>query len=321
MLNPDKQNLLVPMLEYPHGILAIDADFHRPRMAAAWLLEAGDEVAFVEVGTNHTTPRLLEALRHRGHEVEQVRYVIVTHVHLDHAGGVGSLMQALPHAELVVHPRGARHMIDPAKLEAGARAVYGDELFDRTYGTLQGVAAERVIEMADGDSLTVGNRSLTFIDSPGHAKHHFCVWDETSRGWFSGDTFGLSYREFDTRNGAFIFPTTTPIHFDPDALHHSIDRLMETDPQAMYLTHFGRVTEVPRLATDLHRGIDRLVAIAHRHQDAQDRTERISSDMTEWLLGALRKHGCHQDEARLRYLIEADVQLNTQGIEFWLDHG
>ena len=305
-------------IDYACGITAIDADFHRTGMAAAYLMQSGDRAAFIEVGTRQTIPHLLAALEHRDLTPEQVAFVIVTHVHLDHCGGAGVLMQQLPNATFVVHPRGARHMIDPAKLEASARQVYGDAEFDRTYGNLIPIPEDRVRIMDDGDTLDFNGRQLGFMDSPGHAKHHFCVWDETSRGWFTGDTFGLSYREFDTDRGAFIFPTTTPIHFDPDALHRSIDGLMARSPDCMYLTHFGQVTETERLAEDMHRRIHRLVDIAERHTDSDDPVAAIASDMRNWLLDELRAHGCRQADERLLELIEPDVQLNAQGIAFWL---
>ena len=177
---------------YEGGISVIDAGFHRDHMAACYMMEAGDEVAFIEVGTNSSTPRLLQTLEEQGRHREDVNYVIVTHAHLDHAGGAGSLMQALPNATLLAHPYAARHLINPAKLEAGARAVYGDAMFDRVYGELVPVPEHRTRIMDDGDTLQLGNRQLLFIDTPGHARHHFCVHDSVTNGWFTGDTFGLS---------------------------------------------------------------------------------------------------------------------------------
>jgi len=305
--------------EYTGGVVVIDADFHRERMAACYLLEAGPEVAFIEVGTNSSTPRLLKVLEQRGWKPQDVRYVIVTHVHLDHAGGAGSLMQLLPNATLLVHPYGARHMIEPAKLEVGSRMVYGDELFDRIYGVLIPVDENRVRSMEDDASIEFGNRRLRFIDTPGHARHHFCVHDSLTNGWFTGDTFGLSYREFDTHNGAFLFPTTTPIQFDPEALRASVGRLLEVQPDYMYLTHYGRVDDVPRLAGMMLDGIDKLVEIAQRYRHDSLRRQKIETAMTDWLLDGLRKHGVTLDTNQSLALLESDIKLNTRGIEYWLD--
>ena len=210
----------ISVMEYAGGVNAIDADFHREHMAACYLVEAGTEVAFIEVGTNSSTPRLMKVLQSRGWKPEDVTYVIVTHVHLDHAGGAGSLMQLLPNATFLVHPYGARHMIDPTKLEAGSRAVYGDEMFERIYGTLIPIEEDRVRIMEDGDEVTLGNRQLRFMDTPGHARHHFCVYDSLTNGWFTGDTFGLSYREFDTRRVLFYCPRQHPFSLIPSRSRH-----------------------------------------------------------------------------------------------------
>ncbi len=309
-------------IEYAGGVIAVDSGFTRPQMAACYLLEGDGEVAVIETGTNASVPRIEGVLAARGWQPEQVRYVILTHVHLDHAGGAGTLMQRMPQATLLVHPRGARHMVDPSRLEAGVRAVYGDEVYDRDYGTLVPVPEARVRAMDDGERVELGGRELLFRDSPGHAKHHFCVWDEATRGWFTGDTFGLSYRELDTAAGPFIFPTTTPVQFDPEALHASIEMLMASDPQYMYLTHFGRVGDLDRLAADLHARVDQFVAIADRRvgDDPELRGEAMRADMYEALREATTAHGVRLQADDFRQVVWGDIVLNVQGLEFWLDH-
>ena len=313
-------NDYISVKEYAHGVVVIDAGFVREHMAACYLLEAESEVAFIEVGTNSSTPRLMQVLEMRGWSPQDVRYVIVTHVHLDHAGGSGSLMSVLPNATFLVHPYGARHMIDPSKLEAGARAVYGDAMYDEIYGKLIPVAEERMQVMEDGDEVSLGNRQLRFMDTPGHARHHFCVYDSLSNGWFTGDTFGLSYREFDTANGAFVFPTTTPIQFDPVALKQSVNRLVADRPDYMYLTHYGRVGDVQRLAASMIEGIDTLAGFAEKYKDDEFRRQKIETAISDWLLEGLRKHGVSLAQDRCLQLLQTDIVLNTQGIEFWLDH-
>jgi glyoxylase-like metal-dependent hydrolase (beta-lactamase superfamily II) len=313
-------NECITALEYEHGIVAIDSGQVRPQMAACYLLETDTAVAVVETGNNHSTGRILSVLANRGRRPEEVSHVIVTHVHLDHAGGSGSLMQELPNATLVVHPRGARHMIDPSRLEASARAVYGDEEYEKQHGALIGVPEERLRIMEDGGELQIGARTLQFIDTPGHARHHFCVWDEVSRGWFSGDTFGISYRELDTAAGPFIFPTTTPIQFDPPALIDSIGRLMEREPENVYLTHFGRVRDPQRLSGDLVTGVRQFARWGEEFREHPERSERIRSAMMTWLVDGARQHGVELPDKDLRQIFEGDVELNSQGIEFWLDH-
>jgi len=311
----------ITALEYEGGVIAIDSGMVRPQMAACYLLETDAAVAVVEAGNNDSAARILKVLKSRGRQPEEVSHVIVTHVHLDHAGGAGKLMQKLPNARLVVHPRGVRHMTDPSRLEASARAVYGDEKFDEMYGTLLPVPEDRILVMEDGDGLAVGKRQLSFIDSPGHARHHFCVWDEQTGGWFTGDTFGISYRELDTENGPFIFPTSTPIQFDPGALVFSVLRLMEKKPANMYLTHFGRVRDVERLSEQLIQGVEYFATLGERFDGHENRRLEIESGMLEWLMERALVHGVTYPEVTLREIFMGDVVLNTQGIEFWLDHG
>ncbi|SFM57388.1 Glyoxylase, beta-lactamase superfamily II [Ectothiorhodospira mobilis] len=304
-----------------HGITVIDAEIQRPGLAACYLIREGDRAAFVEAGTAHSVPGLLQVLEEKGIGRDQVDYVIPTHVHLDHAGGVGVLMEQLPQARLVIHPRGARHMIDPSKLRAGAAAVYGEEAMDRIFGPLLPVPEERVIQAGEGDSIQLNGRTLAFLDTPGHAKHHFSIVDEKGRGIFSGDTFGLSYREFDTERGAFAFPTTTPVQFDPEALHASVDRLVDRGLDSMYLTHYGRVGDLERLRREQHEMIDAFVVLAREHaDDGETRHGALVEGMMALLMERLKAHGCTLPETRVRELVGMDVELNVQGLEFWLDH-
>ncbi|HBN54507.1 MAG TPA: MBL fold metallo-hydrolase, partial [Stenotrophomonas sp.] len=163
-----------------HAIHVIDTAFQRDHFDAAYLLASGGRGAFIDCGTSHALPRLLAAVESAGLGVDAIDWLILTHVHLDHAGGAGALMQRLPNARLLVHPRGAPHMTDPARLVAGATAVYGEEEMARSYGDIVPVAAERVVVAGDGHRLSLGGRELLCIDTPGHARHHLCVWDAAS---------------------------------------------------------------------------------------------------------------------------------------------
>lgn len=314
-------NECITALEYEGGVTAIDSGMVRPQMTACYLLETGSAVAIVETGNAASPDRILKVLQSRGRQPEEISHVVVTHVHLDHAGGAGTLIQRLPQATLLAHPYAARHLVDPSKLEASARAVYGDAKFDQMYGTLVPVPEERLQVIEDGDAIHVGPRRLEFMDAPGHARHHFTVWDEQTGGWFTGDTFGLSYRELDTESGAFIFPTTTPIQFDPGALLASIDRMMERSPACMYLTHFGRVRDVERLAGELREEVSGYAELGERFEASENRTQKIEESMMDRLFDRARAHGVTLGEDALREVFLGDVILNTQGIEFWLDHG
>lgn len=302
-----------------HGIHTIDTGFQRPCFDAAYLVVENGRGAFIDCGTNHSRPRMMAALEQAGLEPADVDWLILTHVHLDHAGGTGGLMAALPNARLVVHPRGARHMIDPSRLWAGATAVYGEEEMQRSYGTLEPVPAERVIEAPDGHEVDLAGRLLRCLDTPGHARHHNAIHDTASGHIFSGDTFGLSYRELDNDNGAFIIPTTSPAAFDPEALHASIRRLVALEPPAIHLTHFGAVRDVKRLADDLHRSIDAMVDIAHRYADDEHRHATLVTSLEQLYLESARQHGSALSADEVRELLAVDTELNAQGLEAWLD--
>jgi len=306
--------------DYGHGISAVDVLYERERLNAAHLIVERDRAAIVDTGTAHGVPRVLDALAAKGVAPAQVDYVVLTHVHLDHAGGAGQLMARCPNAMLTVHPRGARHMIDPGRLLAATVQIYGAQATRRVYGEVAPVPAQRVLETPEGARVSLAGRELAFLDAPGHARHHVAVRDGRTGHIFSGDTFGLSYRELDRDGRQFSFPTTSPSQFDPVALHRSIDRMMALGPEALYVTHFGQVHEPGRLAADLHRLIDAHVALAERHRDAgAERNALLRKGIEEMLLAESRRQGWTLSERQLLRLFAIDVDLNAQGLEAWLD--
>lgn len=307
-------------IDYAHGISAIDSGYGRPMLDAVHLVIEDGRAAVVDTGCNDSVPRILAALAARGIAPGQVDWVLLTHVHLDHAGGAGLLMTRLPAARLAVHPRGARHMIDPSRLMEGTIAVYGEARARELYGEILPVPAQRVVEVPDGSVLQLGRRGFQVLDTPGHARHHVCYRDERSGHVFTGDTFGLSYRELDDDGRCAIFPTTTPVQFDPPALHASIDRILALRPEALYLTHFGQVRDVPRLGADLHRLIDAHAALGRQLRDAGARRNRLLREgLRTLLLDEARRQGWKLPQERILALFAGDIALNADGIESWLD--
>jgi glyoxylase-like metal-dependent hydrolase (beta-lactamase superfamily II) len=306
---------------HPHGIYAIDAEYLYSGHAAAHLIIDSGRAAFVDVGTNDSVPYLLAALAELGLARESVDYLLLTHVHLDHAGGAGALMRELPNARAVLHPRGAPHMIDPSRLIAGSKAVYGEERFAQLYGELVAIPRERVRVAADGERVSLGARTLELIHTPGHAMHHYVVVDAAHASLFSGDTFGISYPPLATARGSFITPSTVPTQFDPEQHLASIDRMLQFHPESIYLMHFSRVTGVPRLAELLKSQIRELTAIARRHAHAPDRAAAIRADMRSLWIQLARREGSTLDEGTLERALESDLELNTQGLIAWLDRG
>ncbi len=306
------------LYRHPHGITAVDAEYLYPGHAAAHLIVDGGRAAFVDVGTNSSVPYLLGALAELGIARTAVDYLLLTHVHLDHAGGAGALMRELPNAVALLHPRGAPHMIDPAKLIAGSQAVYGAERFRRMYGQLVPIVPERVHAVADAERVVLGGRTLELIHTPGHAQHHYVVIDAAHRSIFSGDTFGISYRALDTERGAFITPSTVPTQFDPEQHIASIDRMLSLRPEAIYLMHFSRVTDIPRLGASLKDQIAALARMARAHAADPDPPTGIRADMLALWRALARRHGCRLSDAELEHAFAGDLTLNTQGLIAWL---
>ena len=299
-------------------IYCIDVDYMRPRLACSYLVIHQGKAAFIDCGTSLTVPRLLSVLQDCKLDLTDVEYVIPTHIHLDHAGGAGVLMQKFPNAKLVIHPKGARHLVDPQRLIDSVRHVYGDERYDALYGEVIPVDEQRVIVAEDNYCIDLNGRLLQVADTPGHARHHFCVYDELSNGWFTGDTFGLCYPDIRIRSGHYLLPTTTPVQFEPDAWQQSITRLLEKNPQRMYLTHFGMVEDVQQLANKLSQDLTVYTDIALSQQKQDHRIDRLSESLTQHTLNELRELGSAQDEETILELLNTDITLNAQGLDIWL---
>ena len=299
--------------DYGNGIYAVDAGYVRPLLAAIHLIVDDGRVALVDTGANSSLPRVLAALARLGLTPAAVDYVILTHIHLDHAGGAGAMVQAFPNARLVVHPRGVRHMIDPAKLMAATEEVYGCEQAHALYGELLPVPADRVVEAVDGLRLALGARPLACYDSPGHAKHHIFIHDEKANGIFTGDTFGISYRECDVAGRVFVFPSMTPSQFDPPALRASVERMLSLTPDAVYLTHYSRLSPVAPAAAEMLRIMDECVVIGRTVTDVPS----IRDALARLLVREARAHGVNLPEDELVALWAWDLELDAQGLAIW----
>ena len=308
------------MQEVESGIFCIDCDYVQPRLACAYIVLSQGRAAFVETNTSLAVPRLREGLSLLGLKEEDVEYIIPTHVHLDHAGGAGALLQACPEATVLAHPKAARHLINPARLIQSSRQVYGEELFAKLYGEILPCEENRVRIMDDEESLDFGDRHFRFLHTRGHANHHFCIYDESSNGIFSGDSFGIAYPDLQ-ENRRFIFASSTPTDFDPEAAHDTLDRLVNTGAGKIYLTHFGRLDSLPEAAKDLHHSLQFLGGLLEEtleksrqgQSDSQTMEDDLQRRILESWLDQLEEQG-QTDRNRLAERLKMDASLNASGL-------
>jgi glyoxylase-like metal-dependent hydrolase (beta-lactamase superfamily II) len=294
----------------------IDCDYVLPELAAAYLRVEGDEAAFVETNTSHAAPRLLAALAAAGLRPEQVRWVIVTHVHLDHAGGASALMKALPNATLLAHPRAARHLIDPSRLVASATQVYGAESFARLYGVIEPIDAARVRALDDGATVELGGATLQVIHTRGHANHHFVVVDRAASSVFTGDTFGLVYPRLQ-RAGRFALPSTSPTDYDGAEARKSLDKVLALGVERAFLTHFGEVRDLDVVAAQLRRWLDLSDALIQEAAalPPPEREPLLRQRLAAGMEQAAADAGLTLDDDD-RALLDLDIGLNAQGLAF-----
>ena len=233
----------------------LDLDFQRTAgVIAAYLITDRHGHTLVETGPGSTLPALERAVHAAGAELYEITQLLVTHIHLDHAGAAGALMRRIPHARLYVHPVGAPHMVDPTKLVASATRIYGERM-DRLWGAFEACPAERVVQLADGAEVRCGRRTLHALHTPGHASHHIAFLDAEHGTVFTGDVAGVRL------NGAtYVRPPTPPPDIDIGAWHASVDRLRAAHPRALDLTHFGRFADPMRHLDELMRRLDQWTA-------------------------------------------------------------
>lgn len=298
--------------------ILIDCRYVFPKYAAAYLIVEKKRALFVENNTSHAVLILLDELAKAGLKPTQVEYLIVTHAHLDHAGGSSALIQACPNATLLAHPRAAKHLIDPSKLIQGARQVYGDQVFEELYGQIDPIPANRVREIQDGEEIEFGSRLLRFFYTRGHAKHHFCVFDSRANGVFTGDSFGIAYPALQ-RKGLFIFPSTSPVDFEPNEARISIQKIMDSGAERAYLTHFGEVGEMSQAAGQLLGHLDfhekLLDRVVSSNLDDKEKLSFCQKELNSYFHEKLSLIGLGSDSL-LWDILRPDIELNAAGLVY-----
>lgn len=297
-------------------IETIDCDYISARFAAVYLLRSdtgsNGEVAFVDANTALAVPKLLEALKIANRPPESVRYLLVTHVHLDHAGGAAALLKHCPNAQVLAHPRAVRHLVDPSRLEASARQVYGDAAFEELYGSkLEPIDPTRIRAVEDGETVSWNECEFQMLHTRGHANHHVCFYEKNSKVVFTGDSFGLCYPDLQLK-GLFVLPSTSPTDFDAQAALETIDRIEALSPKAYYPTHFGMVEDVQGAAQQLR--LD-LAVSAQLVNDPTLSREGVLARLRTHYQARLEAMGFSLSPAQWG-ILDLDLKLNADGIHF-----
>lgn len=306
-----------PTIAVCEGIHAIDCHYIAPEKMSVYLLIQDGHAAFVDVNTRFAVPRLLAALHAHGLRPEDVDHLLLTHVHLDHAGGAAELLRHCPKATLLGHPKAIRHACHPARLIAGARAVYGDAVFERLYGTIEPVPETRARAMDDGEVLDWRGRPLRFFHTLGHATHHACIHDPQTDTVFTGDNFGMGRSSFLRPGPGFTVCSCTPPEFDPAQARCAVADILATRARRACMGHFGPTEEVQTAAEQLLRAIDAMEAIVHAALATRLDGDALEAFISERVIADadthLRACGVHDFEADRRWL-DPDLAMNALGL-------
>lgn len=289
------------------GVLEIDTLLGGWHRVTAGYLVTGDAPVLVETGSQSSVPVLLAQLARLGLGAADLAGVVVSHIHLDHAGGVGDVARAFPNATVYVHAKGARHLADPTKLVDSASRVYGP-LLDSLYGRLDPTPTDRIHVLEDLEEIRISsNRSLTAVDSPGHAKHHLALHDSESGLLFCGDAVGVKLPD-----GGVLRPSTPPPDFDLDLALRSLQRFAERRPTALGLAHYGILGEPTDTLEEADGTLRRWAAVAERaYRTGADIAQALAETFAADLEGVPEEH-------REKLEVMNGVHSNAAGFRRWL---
>jgi len=295
------------------GVTAIDTMMiDRPRVTSAYLVDA-DQPALVETGPTNSVPAVVEGLRSLGVGPGDLAHIVVTHIHLDHAGGAGTLAPHFPRATVWVHERGAPHLADPTRLVASAERIYGPEGLASMFGTVEPVPVDRLRAVGDADRIDLGNRALTTIYSPGHASHQVCLVDSRTGALFTGDALGVFLPDV-----GVLRPATPPPEFDLELAVESVAKVRAASPSVLLFSHYGPAPDVEDLCAQAVQRLERWTDVARRAlplssdpRDVADALRRETADETR----AARERGADVE----RYEFLSSYEMNAAGIVRYLE--
>jgi glyoxylase-like metal-dependent hydrolase (beta-lactamase superfamily II) len=298
------------------GITAIDTFMGgRERYTAAYLLDAA-QPTLVETGPGTSVEPVAAALEHLGIEPNALAHIVLTHIHLDHAGGVGQLARRFPHATVWVHERGAPHLADPSRLVASATRVWGEREMQEFFLPVEPVASSRIEALRDGDTIDMADRTLAVLDTPGHASHHVALVDSRTGAVFTGDALGIHVPDLPV-----LRPATPPPEFDLERYVASIDRIKAASASILLFAHFGPLRDVDATCDLAIRRVRDWAAVVEDSLRETEDPEELASRLEATALddietGAEATLDLEVLEDRLRLL--SSIRMNAQGLaRYW----
>lgn len=305
-MNPTPAHQLEP------DLWLLDLDFQgAPGVVAAYLITGPFGHTLIETGPGSTIGALERAIASTGERLQDVTQLLVTHIHLDHAGAAGSLLRRLPDARLFVHPLGAPHMIDPSKLLGSATRIYGDRM-DALWGAFEPCPAERVVELQDDTEISSGSRTLRVVHTPGHASHHVAFHDAERKTMFTGDVGGVRLQ-----GASYVRPPTPPPDIDVEAWHNSVSRMRALGPLALDLTHFGRFHNPTRHFEDLLSRLDNWTRDVGAEMELGHQPDEIAASLKQRSDAEIAAEVPDPQLAR-RYELATPTRMTVDGISRYL---
>jgi len=304
------------------NIVTVDCHYIRETLAASYLVRGKNENVIIETGHPGAVPHILAEMQTNQIPPDSISLIFVTHVHLDHCGGLGGLLEKCRNASVVCHPRARPHLVDPKRLIKGSMAVYGEPLYNSLYGTIHPIDDEKIKTVEDGEVIKLDNLSFRILHTAGHARHHICIFEETSGTVFTGDTFGVAYPDLQLGTRKFIYPATTPSDFDIPEARKSIQRILDLKAESAWLVHFGNWQDIPDGATQLLYALDEIENIQSRAQTEDMTGESLQKYCYEQLKifihGELKSRGIFLSPEQSK-IFDYDIKMNALGISYAID--
>lgn len=276
-------------------------------IVASFLLLGGSSAAIVETGPTSCLEHLQGGLKANGVSPEDVREVLLTHIHLDHAGASGHLAEILPNATFYVHELGYPHLVDPSKLVKSATRIYGDRM-DELWGEVRPVPEERLVILGDGDEVEAAGGRLVAHDTPGHAYHHLAYLEPDSGSLFAGDVAGIRLP-----GQSYVRPPTPPPEIDAEAWVRSIEKIRKMGPRTLHPTHFGHYGDVDRHLSELEQRLQDWLLFVEERADEGASREEISEELRVKGDAEMLAEGAAPEESE-RYDLAGNYEMLTAGI-------